>query len=200
VLGSEHGLIVSLNAHLPNELVALLAAGLLFVLPTDLRTGAFTLNWKQAANINWGIILLFGGGLAFGDLMTKTGLSDAVGLGFVNLFGTSGVWSLTAVAILAGVLISELASNTASAAMLIPLVIAIAQADGVSAVVPALGACLGASLGFALPVSTPPNAIVYGTGLIAMRSMIRAGVIFDLIGAILIWVTLRIVGPLVGLI
>ncbi|HTK86790.1 MAG TPA: DASS family sodium-coupled anion symporter [Nitrospiraceae bacterium] len=200
VLGSEHDLIVSLNAHLPNELVALLAAGLLFVLPTDLRTGAFTLNWKQAANINWGIILLFGGGLAFGDLMTKTGLSDAVGLGFVNLFGTSGVWSLTAVAILAGVLISELASNTASAAMLIPLVIAIAQADGVSAVVPALGACLGASLGFALPVSTPPNAIVYGTGLIAMRSMIRAGVIFDIVGAILIWLTLRIVCPLVGLV
>ena len=200
LLGSEHSLIVSLNAHLPNELVALLAAGLLFLLPTDLGTGAFTLNWKQAANINWGIILLFGGGLAFGDLMTKTGLSDAIGLGFVNLFGTSNIWSLTAVAILAGVLISELASNTASAAMLIPLVIAIAQADGVSAVVPALGACLGASLGFALPVSTPPNAIVYGTGLISMRSMIRAGVIFDIVGAILIWIVLRIVSPLVGLI
>jgi sodium-dependent dicarboxylate transporter 2/3/5 len=199
-LGSDHSVIVSLNAHLPNELVALLAAGLLFVLPTDLGTGAFTLNWKQAANINWGIILLFGGGLAFGDLMTKTGLSNAVGLGFVNLFGTSDVWSLTAVAILAGVLISELASNTASAAMLIPLVIAIAQADGVSAVVPALGACLGASLGFALPVSTPPNAIVYGTGLISMRSMIRAGVIFDIVGAILIWVILRIVSPLMGLV
>ena len=200
LLGSDHSLMVSLNAHLPNELVALLAAGLLFVLPTDLRAGAFTLNWKQAANINWGIILLFGGGLAFGDLMTKTGLSDAIGLGFVNLFGTSNVWSLTAVAILAGVFISELASNTASAAMLIPLVIAIAEAGGVSAVVPALGACLGASLGFALPVSTPPNAIVYGTGLISMRSMIRAGVIFDIVGAILIWVVLRIVSPLVGLV
>ena len=199
LLGTEHRVIVSLNAHLPNELVALLAAGLLFVLPTDLRSGAFTLNWKQASNINWGIILLFGGGLAFGELMSKTGLSDVIGTGFVNLFGTSGVWSLTAVAIVAGVLISELASNTASAAMLIPLVIAIAQADGVSPVVPALGACLGASLGFALPVSTPPNAIVYGTGLISMRSMIRAGVIFDIIGAILIWTTLRIICPVIGL-
>lgn len=199
LLGSEHRVIVSLNAHLPNELVALLAAGLLFVLPTDLRAGVFTLNWKQASNINWGIILLFGGGLAFGELMTKTGLSDAIGMGFVSVFGTSDVWSLTAVAILAGVLISELASNTASAAMLIPLVIAIAQADGVSPIVPALGACLGASLGFALPVSTPPNAIVYGTGLVSMQSMIRAGMIFDLIGAILIWVILRIVSPLVGL-
>jgi sodium-dependent dicarboxylate transporter 2/3/5 len=200
LLGADHSLIVWLNTHLPNELVALLAAGLLFVLPTDLRAGAFTLHWKQASNINWGIILLFGGGLAFGELMSKTGLSDAIGTGFVSVFGTSDVWSLTAVAILAGVLISELASNTASAAMLVPLVIAIAQADGVSSAVPALGACLGASLGFALPVSTPPNAIVYGTGLISMRSMIRAGMIFDLIGAILIWIVLRIVCPLVGLV
>jgi sodium-dependent dicarboxylate transporter 2/3/5 len=199
LLGTEHSVIVWLNTHLPNELVALLAAGLLFVLPTDLQAGVFTLNWKQASNINWGIILLFGGGLAFGELMTKTGLSDAIGTGFVTVFGTSDLWSLTAVAILAGVLISELASNTASAAMLVPLVIAIAQADGVSPVVPALGVCLGASLGFALPVSTPPNAIVYGTGLIPMQSMIRTGVIFDLIGAILIWVILRIVCPLVGL-
>ncbi len=198
-MGVEHPVVAWLNMHLPNELVALLAAGLLFVLPTDLRAGVFTLNWKQASHINWGIILLFGGGLAFGDLMSKTGLSDAIGTGFVSLFGTSGIWSLTAVAILAGVLISELASNTASAAMLIPLVIAIAQADGVSPVIPAVGACLGASLGFALPVSTPPNAIVYGTGLISMRSMIRAGIVFDLIGAMLIWVILRMVCPLVGL-
>jgi solute carrier family 13 (sodium-dependent dicarboxylate transporter), member 2/3/5 len=199
LLGAEHRVVVWLNTHLPNELVALLAAGLLFVLPTDLRAGVFTLNWKQASNINWGIILLFGGGLAFGELMSKTGLSDAIGTGFVSVFGTSDVWSLTAVAILAGVLISELASNTASAAMLIPLVIAIAQADGISPIVPALGACLGASLGFALPVSTPPNAIVYGTGLISMQSMIRAGMIFDLIGATLIWIILRVVCPLVGL-
>ena len=200
LLGAKHRVVVTINSHLPNELVALLAAGLLFVLPTNLRAGAFTLDWKQASNINWGIILLFGGGLAFGELMSKTGLSDAVGTGFVSMFGTSGVWSLTAVAIVAGVLISELASNTASAAMLIPLVIAIAQADGVSPVVPALGACLGASLGFALPVSTPPNAIVYGTGLISMQSMIRAGVIFDIIGAILIWTTLWIICPVLGLV
>jgi sodium-dependent dicarboxylate transporter 2/3/5 len=198
--GPRHPLITWLEAHVPNELVALLVAGLLFMLPTDLRNGEFTLSWKQAANIHWGIILLFGGGLAFGELMTRTGLSDAAGQGFVNLFGLKSMWGLTAVSILAGVLISELASNTASASMLIPLVIAIAQAAGISAVPPALGACLGASLGFALPVSTPPNAIVYGTGLVPMRSMIRTGLLFDVLGAILIWLTLRVVCPLLGLI
>lgn len=200
LLGPQHSLILWLDTHLPNELVALLAAGLLFILPTDLKTGAMTLNWKQASNINWGIILLFGGGLAFGDLMVKTGLSDAVGTGFVHLFGTTGMWGLTAVAILSGVILSELASNTASAGMLVPLVIAIAQADQVSPLAPALGACLGASLGFALPVSTPPNAIVYGTGLIPMKSMVLTGVLFDLIGAAVVWVTLRILCPLIGLV
>jgi solute carrier family 13 (sodium-dependent dicarboxylate transporter), member 2/3/5 len=192
--------VIWLNRHLPNELVALLAAGILFFLPTDRHFGRFTLTWKQAANINWGIILLFGGGLVFGDLMLKTGLSDAIGKGFVDLFGKPTLWSLTAVSIVAGVLISELASNTASASLLVPLIIAIAQADGVPAIPPAIGATLGASLGFALPVSTPPNAIVYGTSLIPMAAMIRAGLLFDLVGVVLIWLILRLVCPLVGLV
>lgn len=83
--------------------------------------------------------------------------------------------------------------------MAVPLAIAIAQSAGVSVLPPALGACLGASLGFALPVSTPPNAIVYGTGLVPMRNMIRTGLLFDLLGAILIWLVLRLLCPLLGL-
>jgi sodium-dependent dicarboxylate transporter 2/3/5 len=198
--GQHHPVVIWLDRHLPNELVALLAAGLLFVLPIDRHFSRFTLTWKQASNINWGIILLFGGGLVFGELMLKTGLSDAIGKGFVDLFGKPTLWSLTAVSIVAGVLISELASNTASASMLVPLVIAIAEADGVPALPPALGATLGASLGFALPVSTPPNAIVYGTSLIPMATMIRAGLAFDFVGAVLIWLILRVVCPLIGLV
>lgn len=198
ILGSQHDLVLQLDAWLPHELAALLAAGLLFVLPTDWRQGEFTLSWKQASGINWGILLLFGGGLAFGELMVQTGLSESVGKGFVTLLGVETVWGLTAVAIGIGVLISELASNTASASLLVPIVIAIAQAAGVSPVPPALGACLGASLGFALPVSTPTNAIVYGTALIPMNQMIRAGILFDVIGAILVWVTLRLLCPIVG--
>ncbi|TAJ22525.1 MAG: DASS family sodium-coupled anion symporter, partial [Nitrospirae bacterium] len=188
-----------LETHLPNELVALLTAGLLFILPVNLRTGDFTLSWKQATAINWGTILLFGGGLAFGELMVKTGLSTVLGHGFVAWFGVETVWSLTAVSILAAVAISELASNTASASMLIPVVIAIAQSAEVPVIPPALGACLGASLGFALPVSTPPNAIVYGTGLVPIRSMVRTGLLFDLLGSILIWLTLRLLCPVLGL-
>ncbi|MFM8552950.1 MAG: SLC13 family permease [Nitrospiraceae bacterium] len=197
--GAQHPISVWLDTHLPNELVALAASGLLFLLPVNMGRSEFTLSWKQAAEINWGTILLFGGGLAFGELMIKTGLSDAVGHGFVDWFGVSTLWGLTALSIGIAVLVSELASNTASASMLVPLVIAIAQSAGVPVAPPALGACLGASLGFALPVSTPPNAIVYGTGHIPMQSMIRAGLLFDLVGACFIWLTLRLLCPLLGL-
>ncbi|HEV8539705.1 MAG TPA: DASS family sodium-coupled anion symporter [Nitrospiraceae bacterium] len=197
IQGPDSPLSVWLETHLPNELVALLAAGLLFVLPAS--SGAPTLSWKQAAAINWGTILLFGAGLAFGDLMIKTGLAETIGRGFVTWAGTNTVWSLTAVSIGVAVIVSELTSNTATASMLVPLAIAIAQSAGVSPVPPALGACLGASLGFALPVSTPPNAIVYGTGLVPIRSMVRIGLLTDLLGALLIWLTLRLLCPLLGL-
>jgi sodium-dependent dicarboxylate transporter 2/3/5 len=189
----------ALEAYLPESAVALLAAVLLFALPTDLRRGEFTLAWRDAARIDWGTILLFGGGLALGRLMFETGLADAVGRGLVALSGARDVWTLTAAAVVAGVLLSEAASNTASASMLVPTVIAVAASLGVSPVPPALGAALGASFGFMLPVSTPPNAIVYGSGLVPLGEMVRAGLLLDLAGAVLIWVGLRLLCPLVGL-
>lgn len=200
VWGSGSPFVIWFNQHLPNEVVAILAASLLFVLPTNLPRTEFTLSWKQAANINWGVVLLFGGGLAFGDLMVRTGLSHSLGQGFVSLFGSQTVWSLTAVSIVLAVLVSELVSNTATASMVIPLVIAISQSAGVTPVPPALGACLAASFGFALPTSTAPNAIVYGTGQVPLKHMIRAGLLFDLLGAVVIWLTLRLLCPLLGLV
>jgi sodium-dependent dicarboxylate transporter 2/3/5 len=186
--------------HLPSEVAAILAAALLFVLPVDARRAEFTLSWQQATKINWGVILLFGGGLAFGDLIVRTGLSRSLGQGFVSLFGSQTVWSFTAESIVLAVLVSELVSNTATASMVIPLVISIAQAAGLSPVPPALGACFAASFGFALPTSTAPNAIVYGTGLVPLKQMIRTGLMFDLLGALLIWLTLRLLCPLLGLV
>jgi sodium-dependent dicarboxylate transporter 2/3/5 len=93
-----------------------------------------------------------------------------------------------------------LTSNTASATMVIPVVIAIAQAAGVSALPPALGACLGSSFGFMLPISTPPNAIVYGSGLVPIGRMIRAGVLLDVMGFFILWGGLRFLCPLLGLV
>lgn len=186
------------EARLPEAGVALLGAVLLFMLPTDLRRGEFTLTWGQAARIDWGTILLFGGGLALGRLMFDTGLADTIGKALIRISGAESLWTLTAVAIGTAVVLSEASSNTASASMVIPVMIAVAQSTGVSPIPPALGAALGASFGFMLPVSTPPNAIVYGSGLVPLREMIRSGIWLDVSGAVLIWVGLRVVCPLFG--
>jgi sodium-dependent dicarboxylate transporter 2/3/5 len=181
--------------HLPEGVVAVLAAGLLFLLPVNYRSGETTLSWEEAAKIDWGTLLLFGGGLALSDLMFKTGLSASAGEAFMRVFQVETVGGLTLMAVAMGVLMSELASNTASAGMVVPLVIAIAQSAGIDPMLPALGACVGASFGFMLPISTPPNAIVYASRLIPIVKMMRAGIIFDLLGILLIWGLLRIVGP-----
>ncbi|RMH32700.1 MAG: hypothetical protein D6690_13130 [Nitrospirae bacterium] len=198
-LGANHAIVAWYRVHLPKELVPILAAGLLFMLPVDARRGVFTLSWKQAAKINWGTILLFGGGLSFGHLMIQTNLAKTVGESLVYALGVETVWGLTAVAIIAAIVLTEMASNTAAASMIVPVVIAIAQSASLSPVPPTLGACMGASLAFVLPVSTPPNGIVYGTGRIPILSMIRAGLLLDLLGGLLIWGVLRVVCPLAGL-
>jgi len=97
------------------------------------------------------------------------------------------------------ILVSETSSNTASANMVVPVVISLAQAAGVNPIPPAIGATLGASWGFMLPVSTPPNAIVYGSGMVPITKMIRAGVLFDIFGGFVIWLGLMILLPMVGL-
>lgn len=184
-----------MESRLPEGIAAVLAAGLLFLLPVGDRVGVGTLSWQEAARIDWGTLVLFGGGLALSNLMFQTGLSAALGQALMQVFQIETRWGLTLMAIALGVLMSEMASNTASAGLVVPLVIAIAQSAGLEPLLPALGACLGASFGFMLPISTPPNAIVYASGLIPVSTMIRAGFFFDLIGIVVIWGMLRLVGP-----
>ena len=179
--------------------VALIGAGLLFVLPVDWKNSEFTITWREATRIDWGTLLLFGGGLSLGKLMFDTKLADAIGKGLMDLTGATSVWGITLAAILVAILVSEATSNTASANMVVPVMISLAMAAGVNPIPPAIGATLGASYGFMLPVSTPPNAIVYGSGMIPITKMIRAGVLFDIAGAIIIWFGLRIMLPLLGL-
>src|SRR5690606_27095599 len=121
-----------LETRMPEALVALVAAVLLFVLPVRLRTGEFTLTWSEAVKIDWGTILLFGGGLALGTLMFETGVARAIGETFAAEIGASSLWGLTFVAIVVGIVLSETTSNTAAANMVIPVVIAIAQAADVN--------------------------------------------------------------------
>jgi solute carrier family 13 (sodium-dependent dicarboxylate transporter), member 2/3/5 len=199
IAGADAALFKEFGSRVPEAVAALIAATLLFVLPVDWRRREFTLTWKQAVQIDWGTLLLFGGGITLGELMFQTGLADALGRALLRLSGADSVWGITLAAVCISILVSETTSNTASATMVVPVIIALAQAAGLNPLPPAIGATLGASWGFMLPVSTPPNAIVYATGMIPITRMIRAGALFDAAGALIIWLGLRLLLPPLGL-
>ena len=198
--GTDDWLYRLVDTRLHEGTVALLAASLLFLLPIGWNPPRGALNWKEAAHIDWGTILLFGGGLSMGAMMYSTGLAERMARGVLGTTGEPNVWVITAVAMLTASLLSETTSNLASATMLVPVTIAVAQAAGVSPLPPALGATLGASMGFMLPVSTPPNAIVYGSGRVSLLSMMRAGILLDVIGFVVLMVMLYWLCPLLGLV
>jgi len=150
-------------------------------------------------NIDWGTILLFGGGLSLGGMMISTGLAKRMAEKLLGAGGTADVWLITVVATLFGVAITETTSNTASASIVVPMAIAVAKTAGVSPLPPALGATIGVSLAFMLPVSTPPNAIVYGSGRITILQMLRAGFLLDAVGYVLLLLLLRLLCPLLGM-
>jgi sodium-dependent dicarboxylate transporter 2/3/5 len=198
VQGTDSPLYRALSAYLNEGVVALLAASLLFLIPVSWGPPRGALDWKEAVHIDWGTILLFGGGLSLGSLMYTTGLARKLADGLLGSDGTAGLWTITAVATLFAVLITETTSNTASASMVVPIAIAVAKAAGVSPIPPALGATIGSSLAFMLPVSTPPNAIVYGSGRVSIVQMFRAGVLLDAMAYVLLLLLLRLLCPLLG--
>ena len=178
----------------PEGVAALLGAMLLFVLPGD-RGRAIT--WQDAVQIDWGVVLLYGGGFALGVLSFQTGLAEAMGRGLTGVLPIEGGFGMLLASVLVAVVLSETTSNTASANMVVPVVISIAQAAGLDPVEPALGATMAASLGFMLPVSTPCNAIVYGSGYIPLGQMMRHGLVLDLAGIVVIVTLVRLLSPLI---
>jgi sodium-dependent dicarboxylate transporter 2/3/5 len=192
-LGQTHPVTRRYNALVPESIAAVVGALMLFLMPISWRSRKFTMSWEEASRIDWGIILLFGGGLAMGKLAESTGLSAAMGHWVADKFPGMGSAGLTLVFTALAVVMSETASNTASANIVVPTAIAVARAAGVSPLEPALGATLGASMGFMMPISTPPNAIVYSSGYIPIGTMMRHGIVLDIAGYFVI------VGAVLGL-
>jgi len=184
--GQTHPWTTAVAAMVPESVAAILGALLLFFLPISWRARKFTLTWEEASHIDWGIILLFGGGLAMGGLADSTGLADGFGRWVVGHVPGAGTIGLTLVFTAIAILMSEAASNTAAATVVVPTAIAVATAAGISPLEPALGATFGASMGFMMPISTPPNAIVYSSGYIPIGAMMRTGIVLDVVGYVVI--------------
>ncbi|WP_304117721.1 DASS family sodium-coupled anion symporter [Mycolicibacterium bacteremicum] len=199
VAGNDSDAYTWVSDRLDEGMVAVFGAALLYLLPTDWAQREFTLRWKDAADIDWGTIVLFGTGIIFGSLLAATGLAETIGTSVNDALGLTSIVPITIFAVILAILVSETTSNTASAAVVVPIIIPVAVAADINPFVPALAATFAASFGFMLPVSTPQNAIVYGSGAVRITTMIRTGITFDVIGAILIIVALPLMIALTGL-
>ncbi|MCI7352351.1 MAG: DASS family sodium-coupled anion symporter [[Actinobacillus] rossii] len=157
-----------------DSVVALVAAALIAI--------AGVASWKQIQdNTEWGVLMLFGGGLTLSSVLKNSGASQIMADGIVFLIEGGHFYMIGLIVAAFIIFLTEFTSNTASAALLVPIFITIAQTLGMPEIGLALIIGLGASCAFMLPVATPPNAIVFGTGAIKQRDMIKAGVVLNLI-------------------
>ncbi|MFC7498658.1 SLC13 family permease [Enterovirga sp. GCM10030262] len=175
--------------------VAIFGALLLFVIPDG--TGRAILNWDEANRAPWGVILLFGGGLALAAGITESGLATWLGTALQPLATVPPiVVALVLVALV--ILVTEFATNVAVASGIIPVVGSLVLATGVDPILLALPAAMAASWGFMLPSGTGPNAIAWATGHIALPRMLKAGLLLDIAGVGLMVGTVWMIASILG--
>ncbi len=196
ILGKEHAFASRVVAHAPEAAVPFFVLGLLVLVRSK---GKPVLAWERAMAVDWNALLLFAGGVSLGALAFKTGLAKSVGDGLIGLTGATSLWGLTAAFTAIAILVSELSSNVATAAMLVPVAIASATAAGVNPLPPALAVTIASSLGCMMPISTPPNALAYGTGRVPLKTMMKLGLAFDVLGFLTVFGGLRLILPWLGL-
>jgi sodium-dependent dicarboxylate transporter 2/3/5 len=178
--------------------VAMLAAVALFMIPVEPARGVRAVDWATVRELPWDVLLLFGGGLSLAAAIEANGVADLIGAATQGFGG----WPLLAIVLMVAAITtfsSELTSNTAQVATMLPLLAAIAPSLGVHPALLLVPCALAASAAFMMPVGTPPNAIVFGTGLLTIPQMCKAGFWLNLCGiAIVTAVTYFVVVPLVA--
>lgn len=177
-----------LNEFIPglsDGVIAIAFAVLLFIIPSKNKPGDFLLDWDTAVKLPWGILLLFGGGLAIAAGFVSSGLSEWIGS---QLTGLQGVSLIVVIASVAGLVIflTEITSNTATASMMFPIMAALSVALGFHPYALMIAAAVAASCAFMLPVATPPNAVVFGSGYLRIPDMAKAGFILNLLGIVIV--------------
>jgi sodium-dependent dicarboxylate transporter 2/3/5 len=179
--------------------IAVIAAIILFLCPVSLRRREFLMDWDTAAKLPWGLLILFGGGLALAAQLSDSGFSVYLGNLSGGLAGLP-VWMTVLLLISTVVFLTELTSNTATTATFIPIFLAVAIGLQLPPLMLILPATLAASCAFMLPVATPPNAIVFGSGYLTISQMTRAGFWLNLAAIALITLaTWAIILPAMGI-
>ncbi len=189
------GFIKSGSQMMHDSTIAIIGAIMLFIIPVDFKKGIFVLDWEAAKKVPWDIIILFGGGLSLAEGFIKSGLAKWIGSQLTILQGANFIILIIFVVIV-GMLLTEVTSNTATSAMLIPVMGSIAIGMAIHPYGPMIAVCIASSYAFMLPVATPPNAVVFGSKYITIPTMARVGVILDIIGLVLIIITITYLIPL----
>ncbi|MCA1783627.1 MAG: DASS family sodium-coupled anion symporter [Dermatophilaceae bacterium] len=176
------------NTPISDSGIAVAVALLLFVLPAGAARGVRLLDWGSAVELPWGVLLLFGGGLALSAQFNSSGLTEWIG---TQAEGLAGVATILLVVILTAVIIflTELTSNTATAATFLPVAGGVAIGIGTDPTLLAIPVALAATCAFMLPVATPPNAIAFGSGYVTIPQMMKGGLWLNLIGIVLVTIT-----------
>lgn len=164
--------------------IAMTGACLLFLIPINMKKNEFVMNWHWAVKMPWGVLILFGGGLALAAGFKKTGLATWIGTRVGLLENAPIIVLVLAVATLI-IFLTEMTSNTATSAMVMPILSAVAVGLGQNPLLLVVPAAIAASCAFMLPVATPPNAIVFGSGYVTIPQMARSGFGLNFIGIIL---------------
>ena len=176
--------------------IALTAAMLTFILPEQRVGSRALMNWTEAVKLPWGILLLFGGGLSLAQTISSSGLSEWIG-GQLNGLSNMPLFVIVALAAAMIIFLTELTSNTATAATFLPIIAALAVSIGVNPMLLAAPAAAAATCAFMLPVATPPNAIVYGSGELKISDMVRAGLILNIVFTLLNTSLAFVLAPLI---
>jgi sodium-dependent dicarboxylate transporter 2/3/5 len=163
----------------------MLAALALFLVPADRVKGTRAMDWQTAVKLPWGVLILFGGGLSLAAAVEANGVSGFIGQSVRGLGVLPPLAILVAVVTMT-VFLSEVTSNTAQVATMTPVLAAMAPALGLDPKALVIVCALAASSAYMMPVGTPPNAIVFGTGLIRMPQMVRAGFVLNIAGIVVI--------------
>lgn len=182
--------------NLDDTMIAIIASLILFTIPSKNRPGDRLLDWNTALKLPWGILLLFGGGLAIAAGFVESGLSAWMG---EQLIGLQGVHMLM-VLIIVGTLViflTEVTSNTATASMIFPIMAALAVALDIHPYAVMIVAAVSASCAFMLPVATPPNAVVFGSGYLRIPDMAKSGFFLNVIGVFLVSIAVYFLLPVV---
>lgn len=170
---------------LDDSLIAIAGAIMLFVVPSGEKSDPLLLRWQYAEKLPWGVLILFGGGLTLAAAVSSTGLAAWLGTN-LHTIGTMPLIVIVVIVTTLIIFLTELTSNVATTVTFLPVVGAIAIEAGYDPIVLAVPVTFAASCAFMLPVATPPNAIVFGSGMLTIPRMARAGLVLNLIGIVLV--------------